>query len=60
MAAIVLGGSYAGGTQHGVSDLDIGLYYREDNPFDIGDRLHSHSGARRNAAGGIGNDESSR
>ena len=33
MAAIVLGGSYASGTQHKTSDLDIGLYYFEDKPF---------------------------
>jgi hypothetical protein len=37
MAAVVLGGSYAGGTQHGASDLDIGLYYREAEPFSIAD-----------------------
>jgi hypothetical protein len=35
MAAIALGGSYASGTQHGSSDLDIGLYYHEDHPFDL-------------------------
>jgi hypothetical protein len=35
MAAIVLGGSYASGTQHETSDLDIGLYYFEDEPFSI-------------------------
>ncbi len=37
MAAIVLGGSYASGTQHGTSDLDIGLYYFEAMPFSIAD-----------------------
>ena len=37
MAAVVLGGSYAGGTQHATSDLDIGLCYREANPFSIAD-----------------------
>lgn len=37
MAAVVLGGSYASGTQHDSSDLDIGLYYREAKPFSIGD-----------------------
>jgi hypothetical protein len=35
MAAIVLGGSYASGTQHAQSDLDLGLYYYESNPFDL-------------------------
>jgi len=35
MAAIVLGGSYASGTQHADSDLDIGLYYHEAEPFSI-------------------------
>ena len=33
--AIVLGGSYARGTQHETSDLDLGLLYSETNPFDI-------------------------
>jgi hypothetical protein len=37
MAAIVLGGSYASGTQHTASDLDIGLYYFEAKPFSITD-----------------------
>jgi hypothetical protein len=37
MAAVVLGGSYASGTQHDTSDLDIGLYYREAAPFSISD-----------------------
>ncbi len=37
MAAIVLGGSYARGTQHETSDLDIGLYYLEANPFSLAD-----------------------
>ena len=37
MAAIVLGGSYATGTQHAASDLDIGLYYAEAWPFAIAD-----------------------
>jgi predicted nucleotidyltransferase len=37
MAAIVLGGSYASGTQHETSDLDIGLYYFEAKPFSITD-----------------------
>jgi hypothetical protein len=35
VAAIALGGSYASGTQHEGSDLDIGLYYRQDRPFAI-------------------------
>ena len=35
MAAIVLGGSYASGTAHAASDMDIGLYYHEAQPFDI-------------------------
>jgi hypothetical protein len=33
--AVVLGGSYAGGTHHETSDLDIGLYYFEAKPFSI-------------------------
>ena len=37
MAAIVLGGSYAAGTNHEISDLDIGLYYYEAKPFSIED-----------------------
>ena len=37
MVAIVLGGSYASGAQHETSDLDIGLYYFEANPFSIAD-----------------------
>ncbi|NLY51615.1 MAG: DUF4037 domain-containing protein [Firmicutes bacterium] len=35
IAAIVLGGSYARGTQHPESDIDIGIYYRESSPFSI-------------------------
>lgn len=35
VAAIVLGGSYAAGTHHAASDLDIGLYYLESSPFSI-------------------------
>ncbi len=35
MAAIVLGGSYASGTQHEKSDIDLGLYYYEARPFSI-------------------------
>jgi len=37
VAAIVLGGSYAAGTHHEASDMDIGLYYFEDKPFLIDD-----------------------
>jgi hypothetical protein len=37
MEAVVLGGSYAAGTQQEASDLDIGLYYREASPFSIAD-----------------------
>jgi hypothetical protein len=35
MQAVVLGGSYASGTQHNASDLDIGLYYLEAEPFSV-------------------------
>ncbi|PKO12202.1 MAG: hypothetical protein CVU39_25360 [Chloroflexi bacterium HGW-Chloroflexi-10] len=35
MVAVVLGGSYASGRQHANSDLDIGLYYHEAQPFAI-------------------------
>jgi hypothetical protein len=34
LQAIVLGGSYASGTQRPDSDIDIGLYYDEDRPLD--------------------------
>lgn len=37
IAAVVLGGSYAGGTYHENSDLDIGLYYDDVSPFAIAD-----------------------
>lgn len=37
IVAIVLGGSYASGTFHEGSDLDVGLYYHEDRPFAIAD-----------------------
>jgi hypothetical protein len=33
--AVVLGGSFASGTQHSQSDLDIGLYYSEAEPFSL-------------------------
>ena len=32
--ALVLGGSYASGTQHPDSDIDIAIYYREEQPLD--------------------------
>jgi predicted nucleotidyltransferase len=35
MSAIVLGGSYASGTHHETSDIDLGLYYFEARPFSI-------------------------
>ena len=35
--AIVLGGSYARGTAHERSDMDIGLYYFEREPFAVAD-----------------------
>jgi hypothetical protein len=35
IAAIVLGGSYAAGTQREGSDMDIGLYYLAEAPFEI-------------------------
>src|SRR5262245_52916489 len=33
--AVVLGGSYARGTHHALSDLDLGVYYSEAAPFSI-------------------------
>ncbi|WP_300602085.1 nucleotidyltransferase domain-containing protein [Niabella sp.] len=36
VAAIVLGGSYAQGAATKESDMDIGLYYMPDRPFDTG------------------------
>jgi hypothetical protein len=33
--AVVLGGSYARGTYHIASDLDVGIYYDEETPFAI-------------------------
>ena len=35
MEAVVLGGSYASGTFHDASDMDVGLYYVEAEPFPI-------------------------
>lgn len=35
--AIVLGGSYARGTASTESDIDIGLYYSDNQPFEISD-----------------------
>lgn len=35
LRAIVLGGSYASGTQRPDSDIDIGLYYQKGRPLDI-------------------------
>ena len=37
VVAVVLGGSYARGTQHATSDLDVGIYYNEAAPFAIAD-----------------------
>ena len=37
VAAVALGGSYARGTQRPDSDIDLGLYYRENAPFSIRD-----------------------
>jgi len=35
LQAIVLGGSWASGTQRPDSDIDLGLYYAQDHPLDI-------------------------
>lgn len=40
MAAIVLGGSYASGTYHAASDVDLALYYSPASPFAIADIRH--------------------
>ena len=37
VAAIVLGGSYARKTHHETSDLDVGLFYAEADPFSLED-----------------------
>jgi len=42
--AVVLGGSYARGMQHPGSDLDIGIYYYETQPFAIAD-IHAVASA---------------
>ena len=42
--AVVLGGSYAQGTQRPTSDVDLGLYYDEQAPFDIEDVRRAASG----------------
>ena len=36
VSAIVLGGSYATGDATETSDIEIGIYYFNDKPFDIG------------------------
>jgi predicted nucleotidyltransferase len=48
VVAVVLGGSYARGTQRETSDLDLGLYYLEAAPFSLADmkRLASSISAR--------------
>lgn len=38
--AVVLGGSYAAGTHHQSSDVDLGLYYVPADPFSIADIRH--------------------
>lgn len=35
--AVVLGGSYAAGAASEISDLDLGIYYSEEKPFNIDD-----------------------
>jgi len=35
VSTVVLGGSYASGTHHETSDIDIGIYYFESKPFSI-------------------------
>ncbi len=37
LLAVALGGSRARGTQRPDSDIDLGLYYRDESPFSIGD-----------------------
>ena len=50
MAAVALGGSYASGTQHAASDMDIGLYYHEGQPFAIADIRRTAGGISANGA----------
>ncbi len=40
IAAIALGGSYASGRHHAMSDIDLGLYYFEAKPFSATDIRH--------------------
>lgn len=40
VSAIVLGGSYASGMAKATSDVDLGLYYRPDAPFEIESIAH--------------------
>jgi hypothetical protein len=47
VAAIVLGGSYASGTQHSASDLDIGAYYAEAAPFSVAEIKRVATGLAR-------------
>jgi Nucleotidyltransferase domain len=37
VAAVVLGGSYACGTQRADSDLDVAIYYEPETPFAVGE-----------------------
>jgi predicted nucleotidyltransferase len=48
IVAVVLGGSYARGTQRETSDLDLGLYYMEAAPFSLAEikRLATDISAR--------------
>lgn len=41
VAAVVLGGSYASGTQREDSDLDLAIYYDPERPFAIGKSVAS-------------------
>ena len=44
IAAIALGGSYAAGTHHAASDIDLGLYYFEVAPFSVTEVRHIADG----------------